>query len=283
MEAKRLSIPGEKLAGLYWEKGLTIYKIGKLLNFSARTIHIRMRECGVPLRKPGSPMAEISKVDLYKLYVEKGLSSRKIAKIYRCAYSAIDRKIREYGFPIKTLSAAHITTHREPFSGNLQDKAYLIGFAIGDLRVRKMYKNSETILIDCGSTKLEQISLIKKLFSPYGRIWVSKPNKSGKIQIECSVDESFSFLLRKYGKFPDWTLRKIQLFLSILAGFIDAEGSFYIGRNGKYSGFSIGNYNLIVLKQIRNWLSSFGYKPRLFQGVKKGYTGKDGYSHKEDY
>jgi len=270
---------------LYWEKGLSVHEIGKLLNCSARTINIRMHECDIPVRKPGLPVVDISKEDLYKLYIEKGLSSRKIAKIYRCAYSTIDARIKKFGFPIRTLSAAHITTRRAPFSENSKEKAYLIGFATGDLRVRKAHKNSETISIDCGSTKPRQISLIKSLFSPYGRVWISKPSKSGKTQIECGVDETFSFLLKKYDKFPAWALKRRTLILSLLAGFIDADGSFFLFKVkcGKSSAFSIGNYNKNLLKQMQEQLRNLGIKSRLFMGTKRGYQGKDGYLSNNDY
>lgn len=285
MGAKRFYIPPEKLMVLYWEKGLSVHEIGKLLNCSARTINIRMHECDIPVRKPGLPMADISKVDLYKLYIEEGLSSRKIAKIYHCAYSTIDARIKKFGLPIKTLSAAHIKTHRAPFSENLKEKAYLIGFSIGDLRVRKAYKNSETISIDCGSTKPRQISLIKSLFSPYGRVWISKPSKSGKTQIECGVNETFSFLLKKYDKFPTWALKKRILTLPLLAGFVDAEGSFFLFKvkHGRSSAFSIGNYNKDLLEQIQEQLEKLNIKSRLFMGTKKGYRGKDGYFRNNDY
>lgn len=226
---------------------------------------------------------DIDQETLKQLYTNNGLSSRKIAKIYKCAYSTVDRKIRGYGFPIKTLAAAHITSKRNSFDGSLEDKAYLIGFRIGDLRVRKMYKNSETILIDCGSTHPEQISLIKSLFSKYGRVWISNPTQMGKIQIECGVNISFSFLLEKFSRFPSWTLKSRRIFLSILGGFIDAEGSFYVNGDNKSAAFSIGNYNTKILSQIKTKLVKLGFHPRLFMGVKKGYTGKDGYSHRKNF
>ena len=283
MKAKRFSISQQTLNKLYWEDRLTIKEIGSILGCAPRTISIRMVECGIPPRTPGPPRVHISKKDLYELYLHKGLSSRKIAKIYECAYSSVDRKIKQYGLPKKTLSLAHITTFRAPFSGNQQEKAYLIGFRIGDLRVRKMYKNSETILVDCGSTKKSQIELIKSLFSQYGRVWISKPTKSGKLQIECAVDLSFSFLLENFDRFPAWSLEKKPLFLPLLAGFIDAEGSFFVTSNGKAATFSVGNYNVTLLEQIRSALEKLGVRSRLFIGVKKGYRGKDGYAHNNDY
>ncbi|HEX6976920.1 MAG TPA: hypothetical protein VF185_00990 [Patescibacteria group bacterium] len=280
---RRNIITKELLENYYINKHWNLLKISKLLGFSVRTIEIRAKELEIPLRSSGIPGPNISKEELKKLYVKQKLSSRKIAKIYKCAYSTIDRKIRNYDLPIKSLAAAHIITKRRPFSENLKEKAYILGFRIGDLRVRKMYKNSETILIDCASTHAEQIKLIKRLLFPYGRIWISKTYKTGKQQIECSVDNSFEFLLKKYSKFPSWVFKKNEIFLSILAGFIDAEGSFYITKDKKSAKFSLGNYNKAILKQIFNFLAKRKFHPKIFLGVKKGYTGKDGYSHNHNY
>ena len=279
----RKDIDCSTLKTLYLKRKLSLIKIAKILNYSSRTINIRAKECKINLRQPGPLGPKINNKRLEYLYIKKRFSSRKIAKKYNCAYSCIDSKIKGLGLPTRTLASAHITTKRIDFADNIYEKAYLIGFRIGDLRVRRMYKNSETILVDCGSTKKQQIKLIKKLFERYGRVWTSKPKSNGKIQIECSLNKSFSFLLKRYIKFPAWVSKNKEVILSTIAGFSDAEGSFYIGKNGKNSGFAIGNYNSLILKQIRDWLIGFGYKTRLFLGAKKGYTGKDGYSHKENY
>lgn len=45
--------------------------------------------------------------ELTRLYLIKRLSSRKIAKIYSCAYSTIDRKIHLANLPIRNLAQAH--------------------------------------------------------------------------------------------------------------------------------------------------------------------------------
>lgn len=283
MPHTRKNIHCKSLKDLYLKKHFSLLKIGKILGYSSRTIELRAKECQIKLRKPGRAEPNISNADLRHLYLEKRLSSRKIAKIYKCAYSTIDNRIKRLDLPIRTLSLAHIRTKRIDFSNNPREKAYLIGFRIGDLRVRKMYKNSETILVDCGSTKPEQIKLIKKLFRRYGRVWISKPGANGKTQIECSLNESFSFLLKRYSKFPVWVTKNEIIKLSALAGFIDAEGSFFIGRDKKTSIFSIGNYNLAILKQIRQWLFRLGFDSRIFKGVRTGYTGKDGYPHRSDY
>lgn len=279
----RKNIDCVKLKSLYLKDGLSLIKIGKILGFSSRTIEIKAKECKIPLRKPGNIPPKILNQALNNLYLQKRMSSRKIAKMYKCSYSYIDSRIKLLNIPRRNLSAAHITTKRNDFSGNKREKAYLIGFRTGDLRVRKMYKNSETILVDCGSTKPNQITLIKSLFQGYGRVWMSKPKNNKKIQIECSLNNSFAFLIKRYHRFPKWALQKKDFAYSIVAGFIDAEGSFYISRRQNTAAFSVGNYDKDILVQIKDWLNDLNFNSRLFKGVRKGYTGKDGYAHTEDY
>lgn len=282
MPHTRKDIKCRQLRKLYLDDKLSLIKIGKKLGFSARTIQIKCGECKIKLRKPGIIPPKISDSKIKSLYIKKRMSSRKIAKIYKCAYSYIDSRIKQLKIPRRNLSTSHITTKRNDFSGDLKEKSYLIGFRIGDLRVRKMYKNSETILVDCASTKPKQIKLIKNLFKKYGRVWISKPKQNNKVQIECGLNNSFTFLLEKFDTFPEWTLKNQNLSLSILAGFIEAEGSFYVGKDNQ-GGFSVGNYNKAILTQTSNLLNKNGLRSRLFLGVKKGYTGRDGYVHSADY
>lgn len=268
-----------ELRRLYWDNKLNTYEISKLLKCSQGTIYKRMVLFEIPRR---SSVTIISKTALRRLYLVEHQSSRKIAKIYKCAYSTIDRYIRRYGFPVKTLSAAHITTKRKDFNGSVLDKAYLIGLRIGDLRVRKIYKNSETIQIDSASTRMDMIYHVSKLFKPYGRVWLGNPTILNKVQVECSVNKSFEFLLPKYEAFPPWTIQNRRRFLSILAGFIDAEGCFSI--SGKDRGFfSLGNYNTRILKQISVLLDEFKIHYRYNLGSKAGYISKEGYVQKGDY
>lgn len=222
---------------------------------------------------------------LTDLYLNQHLSSRKIAKIFNCAYSTIDRKIRQANLPIKTLAGAHMIYPRKDFSGDLIEKAYLIGFRVGDLRVRKYYRNSETILVDCASTKSAQIELIGMLFSQYGHIWISKPNKRNKFQIQCSLNLSFEFLLRKTP--PCWIFRKKPLFLSFLAGFIDAEGSIFISSHinrVNQACLSIGNYDISLLEKIKLYLVKFGIEvPKISFSPRKGLIASHGYAYNNDY
>ena len=278
-----VSISKNGLKDLYEKKKLTTYEIADIYYCCQGTIWKRLEEYGIRRLPNGRRSFVISKSKLKDLYIKQRLFSRRIAKIYGCAYSTIDYKIREYGFPVKTLAAAHITTLRKNFDGNKTDKVYLIGFAMGDLRVRKKYPNSETINVDCGSTKKAQINLISKLFKPYGRIWISKPNKKGATQIECFLDDSFNFLLKKRILMDSWILKDKKYFIAFLAGFTDAEGCISITHKG-LAFYSLGNYNSRLLSQIRNQLLKSGIEsPKLTEGKTKGYIGKEGYANNQNY
>jgi len=264
----------------YWIEKLSTKQIARKLGCCQATAHKLMVKKKIDLREP-CQRVRINRNELWKLYIDKRLSSRTIAKKYKCAYSTVDRKIREYGFPIRNLAQAHIKTKRRDFDGDLLEKAYLVGFRIGDLRVRKQYSNSETISIDCGSTRMDQIEHIKKLFERYGHIWISKPTESNRRQIECRVNISFLFLIDKPRLFPKWICAENRLFLSALAGFIDADGSFCICKNS--GTFSLGNYNQDLLLQIQKWLTRRGIKSYFSVMSSKGKKCFDKYIKNDDY
>ena len=280
-----VSISKNELKDLYEKKKLTTYEIADIYYCYQGTIWKRLEEYGINRLPNGRRSFVISKSKLKDLYIKQRLSSRRIAKIYGCAYSTIDYKIREYGFPVKTLAAAHITTLRKNFDGNKTNKAYLIGFAMGDLRVRKVWPNSETILIDCSSSKIEQIDLISKLFKPYGKVWIKKqPNRTGYVQIECAVNFSFEFLLKKRVLADRWILENKKYFTAFLAGFTDAEGCISINKLGQ-AFYSLGNYNFRLLRQIHNKLIKLGiHCTKLIEAKTKGRRfGKESHIHNQNY
>lgn len=269
------------LKKLYVIRKMSTYQIAKYYKCSQATIWKLLHKYNILLRKRGNYL-DIPYSALKELYIDKKLSSRKIAKIYNCAYSTIDRKIKKYGFKVRNRAQAHIIYPRKSFSGDLLEKAYLIGFSMGDLRVRKIYKNSETIVVDCASTKFHQIKLIKDLFRPYGRVWISKIDKRGGRQIQAQLDLSFDFLLNMDSKIDHQILNNKEYFSAFLAGFTDAEGSFFISSGKAF--YSLGNYNKKILNQIYKKLMELGIycsKPR--SDNLKGYKDKQGYIRKQDY
>ncbi len=266
------------LKNLYLDKKLTTYDIAKFYNCSQGTIWKRLKRFNIKTRFSWNEV-NLSKKKLRDLYTKDKLSTWQIEKILKIPRSTIYRKLIDYNIPVRNLAQSHIIYPRKNFNGNKTEKAYLMGFAIGDLRVRKIYKNSETIHIDCGSTKKEQIKLISDLFKPYGRVWISKPNRIKAVQIECSVNNSFGFLLEKKKFLDNWILANKRYFFSFLAGFTDAEGCISVTSKGQ-AFYSLGNYNDTLLKQIRDRLIRWGIEvPKLTRSrTHLGYITKEGYT-----
>jgi len=225
----------------------------------------------------------LTKNNLIKLYLNKKLSTWAIERQCKVSRSVIYQKLKKYDIQIRNIAQSHIHPYlRKDFSNNLVEKAYLIGFAIGDLRIRKRGIKGETINIGCSSSKVAQIKLIENLFKQYGHIWIGTPNKRGIVSIEASVNSSFEFLLTNKKTASDWILKNNKYFLSFLAGFIDAEGSFFISRN--QGCFSLGNYNKNLLKEIRDNLKKLGIDcGKLISDDLKGYVGRDGYKRNKNY
>ncbi|MBU3918696.1 hypothetical protein KKC63_02195 [Patescibacteria group bacterium] len=281
---KALNLPEKELRYLYKEKDMTTYEIADFYNCCQGAVWQYLKKHNIERLPQGRKSVIIDAFELKDLYINKKMSSRKIAKLYNCSYTAIDGKIKRLGLPTRSLAEAHIIYPRKDFEGDHAEKAYIIGFAMGDLRVRKSYINSETIHADCASTKREQIKLIKELFQGYGRIWIKKqPNRDNYIQIECYFNLSFDFLLKKRVLADKWISEDKELFCAFLAGFTDAEGSIFIDKKG-LAFYSLGNYNHRLLRQIRSKLMSLGVVcSKMTEAKTKGKNFGTGFIHNENY
>jgi len=276
----KTNIKKRDLENLYLREKLTTYQIAEKYGCCQATIWKKLKKFGIRGRQPHELNSKIpSKKELVELYVKKKLSTWEIEKKFGYSRSTVHRKLKEYGIKSRTRSESHIIYPRKDFSGDLIEKAYLIGFRIGDLRVRKIW-NGGTIKVDCGSTKKEQIDLIKQLFQKYGHVWIGKPTKSNKMQVEVGLNNSFSFLLEK--RVPNWITKYRKYFFPFLAGFIDAEGC--IGVYGGHAMLQIGNYDSGLLFLIRNRLIRFGIEcPKIYETDTSKYVGPDGYGYNENY
>ena len=281
-DMREIKLPKEQLKELYERKKLTTYQIADEFKCCQATVWKKMHKFGIRPRLAGPPRVDLDRRELTKSYIDDGLSTWEIEKRYRNPRSTVYRKLLEYGIKPRSRAKSHIIYPRKSFDGDMFEKAYIVGFAVGDLRVRIVYKNSETIHADCGSTKPEQIELIKKLFSKYGRVWMSKPNKHGKIQVEAFLDRSFSFLLKPEKEICSWILKADNYFAAFLAGFTDAEGS--IGVHNGMAVYQLGNYNKELLSLIHQKLIEIRiYCPGPYEDKTKGYVTKDGYVHNQNY
>ena len=192
--AKRVKISKKLLGNLYNKQKLNTFQIANQLSCCQATIWKKLHKFNIKPNLPGPKRVNLTKEQLKDLYINKKLSTWQIESRLKIPRSTIHRKLKEFNISPRNRSDSHIIYPRKDFSGNLTEKAYLIGFRIGDLGVRKIYPNSKTISVASGSTIEEQIILIRNLFKKYGRIWVSK-RKNNKINIQASLNESFDFLL----------------------------------------------------------------------------------------
>jgi len=253
-----LKIDRVMLYDLYVKDGLSIYKIAKKFNCSSAAILFYLRKYKIKTRKP--KRVYLRKKDLETLYLKEKLSLSKIARKYNCNPVTVLKKLKKYKIPLrKSYDWISFVYPKRDFSGNKLEKAYMVGFRCGDLAINSNHKN--VIIIKCTTTKEEQLSLIKKVFGKYGKTWIGKPDKYGRIQISVSLNKSFKFLVEKPINIPEWILDNDRYFHPFLGGYVDAEGN--IGVYSNRARLRIGSYDYGILSDIHEKLNSQGIIAKL--------------------
>jgi hypothetical protein len=214
---------------------------------------------------------KIPKETLLNLYTKKFLSSYQIAKELGCSQTLVMKKLKIYKISTRTIQEGKALTKpkykRKNFTGTDGEKAYLIGFRLGDLYVSKTHPNSPTIRISSNSTKANQINLIRGLFIPYGHVKEIGPDKKGATNIRTYLNNTFNFLVPKYPNIPSWILKSKEYSVAFFAGYVDAEGTFAIS-NRNQPLFSIKSQDKGILSDIhKHILPRIGVKTR-FQFVR---------------
>ena len=291
-------IPKEVLEDLYLKKKLSTLKIAKIVNCGKSAIHNKLKKYGINTRnhsESGKVRTDFKErinlptEKLKELYHDKKLSMQQIADIYGVNSSLINKRFKKYNINSrslkegiylsiprrsKSISKSLIKYPRHSFSGDLLEKSYLFGFAMGDLYVTKK-KYGENIIVQTSTTKKDQLDLVDNLFNKYTHIRLFK-SKFGQYNIHCNLDNSFAFLLDyKQDKIPEWVLNEKTNFLSFLGGYIDAEG--YFGIYNNVGVFIIGSYDKEILFGITNTLMNLGIVvegPKLT--TKEGHIDKRG-------
>lgn len=227
----------------------------------------------------------IRKNTLRTLYIIRRLSSYQTAACLGCSPSLVRKKLKEYKILSRTIQEAKALTEpwhqRKNFSGDLGEKAYLIGFRLGDLYVSKTHPNSPTIRISTNTTRPAQITLVRRLFAPYGYVRVYPKDKEGASSVRCYVNNSFSFLLPKHDKVDRWILKRRQTFFAFTAGYADAEGTFCIcGSDGI---FSVKSQDKKIVHTLWEYFNRHGILcKRPFLGRRGGTTDKRGVKNNKD-
>jgi len=287
--AQRIFISKQALKKLYHRSKLSTEQIGGLYHCSHATILNKMKGYGLKrrsklgLRKPIFMLKE----NLERLYLNRKLSQAQIARKMKCSRCAIEKLMKKYHIKPRSLSEAQMKYPKFNFSGNPIEKAYLIGFRLGDLNVEIAKLQ---IRVRCSSTVPAQVQLIKKLFSKYSYLNIKRRRfikKQLVTDTECLLHKSFNFLLTKEDKIENWILKNNKFFFAFVAGYIDAEGCFLIRKykNMKttVAGFELQSCDKDIINTIWKRITSLGIqtpKPKISKPV--GYKSKIGVVNRKD-
>jgi len=266
-----LSPSATLLKKLYIKDKLSTYKIATILKCDSKTIYRYLIKYNIKTRPISK--APISKNILLNLYQNKRLSLKQIGNLYGMTASGVLKRMRKHNISMRNSWETN-TGVKKPFDGTPEEKAYMIGFRLGDLGVRKSSPKTKMILVGTNTTKKEQIELCRHLFGKYSKVWVSKPNIIGVMSFSTILHPSFDFLLPKNDCVEDWIASDNKIMVAFTAGYIDAEGSF--GVYNKRAKFRVGSYDKGILKRINTWLKQNKIKSILeLERKKKAGQNKD--------
>lgn len=266
MPTHSYNISKDKLLKLYLNQKLSTNTIGKIYNCNHATVLNYLKKYNIPRRSTlgnRKPIV-IPKTALFNLYHNKKLTHKQIAQNFGHSRYGIQRWMNIYGISSRSFSESHTKYPKHDFSGNLMEKAYLIGFRLGDLNV---YKIHELVQVRCSTTVQAQIDLIESLFKKYTNVHIWKA-KRGTFEITILLNNSFEFLLPKNDEIEDWITGNDEYFLGFLGGYSDAEGSFYLRKPYKLARvgwgiFEVGTFDKNILSYISQRLDQLEIKNKL--------------------
>ncbi len=276
----------KQLIEWYWKVKLSMSEIAHKLGCTHSAIVYKFKKLGIKSRGHLGliPAMKISKDTLEYFYHSKRLSLDKIAKILHRSEGGVTRKFIEYGLVSRSVSERACKYAKNDFSGDLVEKAYLLGFRLGDLNV---YDLKNIIQIRCSSTHSAQIKLIRAMFNSYTtpHSWMAK---RGTTEIVCLLNKSFGFLVPKEDEVPEWVMENDSFFWAFFAGYSDAEGSFTFKKPKKFKGvktayFTIQSQQLGIIHALShklNMLSVENYGPHISK--RAGVVDKRGVKNNKD-
>lgn len=223
------------------------------------------------------PQICISKEDLFSLYDSQKLSTNSIARIIGCSEGGVERKMGEFNIRRRGTGKriASKYKNKRDFDGSPAKKAYIIGFRLGDLNIQH---TNQVIVARCSTTIIAQVDLIRDLFIEFGGVHVAIA-KRGTFEINCFLNRSFDFLIKKWRRIPKWIGTDRDCFLSFLSGYVDAEGHI----DTKRRGMQVQTQEKGIIFDSWRLLNKFGIicnRPLL--GKKAGRVDKTGMRNNKD-
>jgi transposase-like protein len=232
---------------------------------------------------------KITKEILEDLYLKRRLSTTQVGQLLKISQWNTRVWLKRFGIPTRSLSETRTKYPKTPFSGDLQEKAYILGLRTGDLYATPHRK---LIRVEASSSKLIFIKMFEEIFSKYSvvKVYETKSKITEKsFKTYCYLDLSFEFLIKKLDEIPEWVLKDDKLFSAFLSGYVDAEGSWIITehkiKKWKYKDpmFSIKSCDKAVLHQIHQKLRELGFKAHIRLERKAGTSTQLGKYHSDLY
>lgn len=286
MNSPYCSITEIRLKQLYLKSKLSTDSIAKIYGCNHVTVLNYLKKYNIPRRsKLGNRKAiKIKKEVLINLYSTKKMTQEQIAQKFGFSRYGIQRWMKIYNIKSRSFSETNTKYPKFDFDGDFNEKAYLIGFRLGDLNI---YKVHNLIQARCSSTIEAQINLISDLFKRYGNVHIWKA-KRGTFEVIVLLNRSFEFLLPKLDVIEDWIIENNEFFISFLAGYADAEGSYYLRKpyykNSKcdWGVFEIQTYDKNIIFSIFTRLEELNIKCTFSRSRKAGYIDKRGIKTNKD-
>jgi hypothetical protein len=234
-------------------------------------------------------LTKITKEALEDLYLKKRLSMLEVGKVLKVSDHTARRWLRKFEIPIRTISETSTKYPKTSFSGDLVEKAYILGLRTGDLYATPHRK---LIRVEAGSSQLIFLKMFKKIFSRYSvvKVYETKSKITEKsFKVYCYLDSSFDFLIKKLEEIPEWIMKTDEYFFSFLAGYIDAEGSWIIAKHKikkwmyEDSVFTLGCCDKIIMQQIHQKLKELGFNSHLYLDRKAGTSTQLGKYYSDFY
>ena len=267
----------EDLQRLYVDEHLSAAKIAKLYGLkyanpktAESTVLFHLKRAGIARRDPAEHVRKVTEemVDGWVRRYQAGESLRQIAGDQVGAVTIFNH-LRRRGIKLREKVEAQIKAvtkyRRSPFAGDAFDRAYLLGFVLGDCAV---VRHGRAVRVRTATTHPAMAELFDDLFGRYG--CVKKYPRASRLtgfewSLEVDLDDSFEFLLDAKISPPPKPPEGNGEFLSYLAGFFDAEGGAYLHRTaaGFFFELYITSTEDSLILPIHARLTEFGYSSRL--------------------
>src|SRR5712692_6190869 len=185
-----------------------------------------------------------------RLHNELNVSVLQIARMLGRTQSSVWQLFVALSVPRRGVSeaskmSAPLRTHhkRTPFVGSESDRAYMLGFASGDLTAWQV--SGTSVMVSSTTTHPAFVELFHQMFDGHGPVYQYPMYEKGKgyrWKVATRLDNSFRFLLTPRMQGLEWATDGGVL-THWLAGITDSDGSIQISRASNGVRMKLNLYN----------------------------------------